>query len=278
MPKKILTILLFALCSCSVNKHIREKDYPKKNESFGVISLFSNNTSGYAYSFLSSIHKFNSPNDWDVNHHIELKIQSLLNSQGMISKKISYDSIPFEDSNKFFKNLELTNKNLPDYYIVIAPREAEKDDSGHWYDHDSSSIPWAAIDLLAVIPKYGYFSYIKHSDLDVPKNLLHKTISDQPDINFRIVSIGGFGDDHSLCNASFDLFLIDRKKNKLIAFRKDVTMVEKMPKFYSVDKFSDFSNFTSEEKIDIRNFCFGNLDYTIKKSLINLGLLEDRAN
>lgn len=275
MSKKILTVLLLvSICSCATNKKIQEKDYLEKGKSFAVMSFFGNDVSGYAYKFGTSYNFNSTKNDWDVNNHIEIAMRKLFDSESLVLQKVSYSAEPFKESDKFFKNLESENKILPDYYIIIAPRETQKDDiTTHWYSYNSNNPVMLPVLLVDVLIRGVDYTRVKYSDLNVPQDLLQQTLKEQPDTNFRIFSVA-LGKMHSSCNVSFDLFLIDRKKNKLIAFEKNRTSINELPEYYDVNKFSSFSNFTPKEQDGIKSGCLEALDKGIIESLLRIELIK----
>ncbi len=275
MPKRIIVIVLIFLCSsCTTYKAIREKDYPRKSESFAIVNLFNDEISGNGYRYFGS-KQFNATVDWNINDHISILVQNLLNKNEFVNTRIYSDLTDVNDKitiSELLKNINSKTKNVPDYYVVLIPKQAQNSITGS--SGIGSGGDFAILAIPVILISWGIsHNYVKYSDLDIPANPIYKTSEEHFASSLKISSFGGAGSKQSSCNLSFDLLLIDRKKSQLIAFKNN-DIIGKLSNYYEWTKFDSFSSFTSEEKGDIKKECFQIVDKEIEDSLKDIGIIK----
>jgi hypothetical protein len=274
MLKKIILIvgLFCILCSCTSLKKIREKDRPNKLDSIAVISLFSEGIHGGGYKYFSSHQSEDFAKDWGVNNHNEVAVRNLLDQRGLKTTAVNYDRSFVGGTDYFLKSVELKNKNLPDFYLILL---GENPQDGAIHDDNYGSGGILALPILAIhLASIGiHHNYIKYSTLEIPRDMIYLAAAQKNRPNIKVVSFGGSLNKGSFCNAAFKLFLIDRKKRQLIAFVKN-DLIKKLPKYYEWEKFENLSNFSSEDRGEIKERCLANLSEAIKSDLVQIGLIE----
>lgn len=273
LQKTILIFIIFFCSSCTTYKVIRKKDFPEKNKSFVIMNLVSNQIGGNGYRYFTS-KQFDSTVDWDFNSKTSDLIKNLFETNGFLNIKIYPNFNSIKDNTTILdllKDIELQTKNVPDYYIMLIPRKAQ---DTIVYGRLGGSGELGLILLVPiVISAVINHNYVKYSDLEVSKDPIYKTQKEYSESNLKIISFGGIGSKQSNCSVGYDLLLIDRKKNQLIAFNNS-SAIKKLSNYYEWTKFDSFSSFTSEEKSEIKKECFQVVDKRIEGSLKDIGIIK----
>ncbi|NBV07282.1 MAG: hypothetical protein EBS06_08650 [Proteobacteria bacterium] len=267
-------IAVILLTSCASEQKITEKNLPKNDSSFAVMSFFNERFDGAAKSYFSS-RQFRSEIDWKLNLHSENLIKNLLQKENFVTLPINFDQSFFEKNptkslQDLLKSVEKNNKKLPNYYLILLPREIE----------DDSDSAGGSNNIYVILAELTWFSAsnldyknLKYSDSEIFSKTLYKNSEEQKKSNFKITSFGEFGFKKTLCNFAFDLLLIDREKSQLIAFAT-IENKRQFDQYLEWQKFDSFSNFSTPEKNKISQQCLDFLDDKLVKNLQKINLIN----
>ncbi|MBP7710551.1 MAG: hypothetical protein KA100_05730 [Rickettsiales bacterium] len=270
-----LALLLFST-ACASQQKLTTNNLPKNGASFAVLGFFNERLDGEGKRYFSS-RKFSSDIDLGASIRAKKSVEVFLKKENFSALNLNYDQKFFAKNaasslQDLLQNLKAQNKKLPDYYLLLLPREVEGDVD---FGGGSGNVCVVAAEVSWFLIFGLDHKNLKYSDPKIFSKPLYQKLEQQQKSNFKITSVGGLGLKKTACNFAFDLLLIDQKTNQLIAFASASNQKD-FDEYLDWKNFDSLGNFSAQEKDKMRENCLKFFDESVDKKLRQIGLKNHR--
>lgn len=268
---KIIAILLFISTTSCVYKKIHKSEFPPSHASFSVLSFLNQTLTGQTPKLFFS-KKFSFAINWNSNAYVKEDLNTYLKQEGFINKPIKYDEDFFalnqeHSINDLLSDIRSNNTDLPDYYLLIIPRNKTlPNEGGNSSGGGSLTVALAILTMeiiwLLIDENSDTTGYRASNILSDP--LYHEKMQYEGS-GFKILSSTGFLSKRNYCGSSFDIIVIDRHNAKIIAFDQSTFQIKS--RYYNLGAFDSFEDVPAWKRKEIKHKCLEELRKSVNTSL-----------